>query len=73
MMVFSKTDEADDQAGGGGEQMTTTKTRIAVLVLAALMAVGTVLAGSATAPFAHNANAAIVADAKALPATAGGY
>jgi len=57
MMVSSKTEEADDQAGGG-EQMTTTKTRIAVLVLAALMAVGTVLAGSATDPLVRNAHAA---------------
>jgi hypothetical protein len=37
--------------------MTTTKTRIAVLVLAALMAVGTVAAGSATDPLVRDAHA----------------
>jgi len=57
MMVSSKTDEADGQAGGG-EKMTTTKTRIAVLVLAALLAVGTVLAASATDPVVRDAHAA---------------
>ena len=38
--------------------MTTTKTRIAVLVLTALMAVGTVAATSATDPLVRDAHAA---------------
>jgi hypothetical protein len=37
--------------------MTTAKTRIAVLVLAALLAVGTVLAASATEPLVRDAHA----------------
>ena len=38
--------------------MTTTKTRIAVLVMAALMAVGTVAAGTAMDPTVRDAHAA---------------
>jgi len=57
MVVSSKTEDADDQAGGG-EKMTTTKTRIAVLVLAALMTVGTVAAASATDTIVRDAHAA---------------
>jgi len=42
--------------------MTTTKTRIAVLLLAALMAVGTAAAGSAMDPIVHDAHAAKAGD-----------